>query len=88
VIVNQQTNNSSVDIYVAGDYNRIAAYWKNGQLIQLALSESIARSIAVVGNDVYVAGEEGDLFRYGNNIAKYWKKRSGGVTDRTNWCRC
>lgn len=74
VIVTNQTNNSNVDIYVAGDNNGMAAYWKNGQLITLsALSNSIARSITVVDNNVYVAGEEGDLFMYGNNRAKYWK---------------
>jgi hypothetical protein len=74
VIVNNQTINSTVDIYVAGDDNGMAAYWKNGQLIHLsALSNSVARSIAVVGNDVYVAGEEGDLFIYIKNKAKYWK---------------
>lgn len=74
VIVNNQANSSNVDIYIAGDDNGMAAYWKNGTLIPLsALSNSIARSIAVVGNDVYVAGEEGDLFMYGNNKAKYWK---------------
>lgn len=74
VIVNPQTNNPPVDIYVAGEDNGMAVYWKNGQLIQLsASSESVARAIAVVGTDVYVAGEEGDLFRYGSNRAKYWK---------------
>lgn len=74
IIVNKQTTNQTVDIYISGDDNGMAAYWKNGQLIPLsALSNSLARAITVVGKDVYVAGEEGDLFMYGNNKAKYWK---------------
>jgi hypothetical protein len=74
VTVNTQ-NNSLVDIYVSGQgQNERAAYWKNGQEVLLSSSsESIARSIFVVDNNVYAAGEEGDLFMYGNNRAKYWK---------------
>lgn len=74
VNVNKHHVDPNVDIYVTGDDNGMAAYWKNGQLIHLsALSNSIAHAVAVVGNDVYVAGEEGDMFMYGNNKAKYWK---------------
>ena len=75
VIVNRQVNNLPVDIYVAGDKNSVATYWKNGQQVTLRSESpnSAATSIAVVGTDVYVAGWEGDAFLYGNNTAKYWK---------------
>jgi hypothetical protein len=75
VLVNRQTNNPPVDIYISGeDDNGKAAYWKNGQVTRLSgSSESVARAIAVVGTDVYAAGEEGDIFMYGSNRAKYWK---------------
>ena len=76
VIVNQQANNSLVDIYVTGEQNYVATYWKNGQQVTLKsgpFEESASTSIAVVGTDVYVAGWEGDAFMYGSNIAKYWK---------------
>jgi PKD domain len=74
IIVNKQATNQTIDIYISGYDNGMAAYWKNGQLISLsASSNSIARAVTVVGDDVYVAGEDGDLFSYGNNIAKYWK---------------
>jgi hypothetical protein len=70
-----QPNNAAVDVYVAGNQNSQATYWKNGQAVTLraAHPDSHATSIAVSGNDVYVAGWEGDDFMYGNNVAKYWK---------------
>lgn len=75
VTVSQQANNSEIDIYITGDINGLAAYWKNGQPVTLKSisSNSAAKSIAVSGTDVYVAGWDGDAFRYGENIAKYWK---------------
>lgn len=75
VILNKQTNNSLVDIYVAGQEHEVAKYWKNGQEVLLSSQSlnAVATSIAVVGNDIYVAGKEGDLFLSGNNKAKYWK---------------
>ncbi|MBS1919507.1 MAG: hypothetical protein JST17_04560 [Bacteroidetes bacterium] len=68
-------SNKTVDIYVAGSENGQAKYWKNGQevLLNSQSYESDATSITVVGNDVYVAGSEGDFFMYGKNKAKYWK---------------
>jgi len=78
VTVNQQTNTSLVDIYVAGyEWNdsrvRVAKYWKNGQAIALTdgTKDAGAYSIVVVGGDVYVAGGENN----GNGVivAKYWK---------------
>ncbi|MGV3527271.1 MAG: PKD domain-containing protein [Flavisolibacter sp.] len=73
ITVNSQTTSSNVDIYAAGERNGIAAYWKNGQVVTLATTNSGATSIAVAGSDVYVAGWEGDGFLYSENVAKYWK---------------
>ena len=46
------------DIYIAGDENNIATYWKNGEAVHLTdlNNFSHASGIAVVGNDVYVSG--------------------------------
>jgi hypothetical protein len=53
------------DVYTAGyELNdagaQIAKYWKNGQarILGAGVNGSIANSIAVSGNDVYVAGLE------------------------------
>lgn len=75
IVVSKQPDNSPVDIYVTGMADDQAVYWKNGQGIKLPSqsSEATATAIEVVGSDVYVAGEEGDLFIYKNNRAKYWK---------------
>ncbi|HJW16064.1 MAG TPA: hypothetical protein VJ499_03040, partial [Flavisolibacter sp.] len=74
-VVNPPGNNSPVDIYVAGDLNGIATYWKNGQAVTLKSksNNSGATSIAVAGSDIYVAGWDGDGFVQRSNIAKYWK---------------
>ncbi len=73
--VDPPIENAPVDIYMAGNAGN-ATYWKNGQVVSLASEpgyESGATSIAIDGNDVYVAGWQGDGFVYGQNIAKYWK---------------
>jgi len=76
VIVNSQTTILPADIYMAGQENSVAKYWKNGQQVSLSSSpstNSLATSITVIGNDVYVAGWEGDYLNYNSNKAKYWK---------------
>ena len=49
----------------------VAAYWKNGSYVNLGGSNSVARSVFVSGDDVYVAGAQ----RNSNyqTIFKYWK---------------
>lgn len=74
VLVIKQTNDSLVDIYVAGELNGQAVYWKNGQVVKIKSSpNSNATSIAKSGNDIYVAGSEGDALVARYNVAKYWK---------------
>jgi hypothetical protein len=57
-----------VDVYIAGNADNAAYYWKNG--VKTALSDSRtdaeAYAIAVSGNNVYIAGYEG-------RVAWYWK---------------
>jgi hypothetical protein len=76
------------DVYTAG-YElsdagaEIATYWKNGEAHVLGgVNGSFATSIAVAGNDVYVAGLENNATQ---DVPKYWKN---GVpvelTDGTN----
>ncbi len=69
-------NTDSLDIYVAGNEYSAPKYWKNGQGVDLPISpyrNGHAHAITVVGNDVYVAGWEGDFLDIRYNRAKYWK---------------
>jgi len=74
VTVNHEPNNPSVNIYVAGMENNLPVYWKNGQVIPLDnISYGFTgTSIAVVGNDIYVAGTRNELVWH-DYAAKYWK---------------
>jgi len=73
VIVKGMNNSVLVDVYVAGTENGIAKYWKNVQPVVLNSSGTAqAKSIVVVGSDVYVAGADGD-FSNNTSRAKYWK---------------
>ena len=75
------------DIYVAGSVNGNAAYWKNGNLINLINSSypsnygvAAANSIVINGNDVYFGGTT--IAPNGNTVATYWK--NGVAVDLTN----
>jgi len=64
---------SGADIYVVGNetslFNRsVAKYWKNGIPVELSdvSLDSNATSIAIVDNDVFIAGHQG-------NVAMLWK---------------
>ncbi len=74
------------DFYIAGyEYNGskwIAKYWKNGTSVALSngSQDAYGESVAVVGNDVYVAGCE--VNSSGKLVAKYWK--NGTAVSLTN----
>jgi hypothetical protein len=74
VNVNPGNNSTEVDIYIAGG-NGAPKYWKNGQEVLLfpdLAGDDLASSIAVVGNDVYVAGDNNE-WPYGDNSwPRYW----------------
>ena len=76
---------SQPTVYTAGCIGIAAVYWKNDTPIYLTDGTDIAwaRSIYVVGNDVYAAGEE--LPWGGTFIAVYWKNgQKVSLTDGTN----
>src|SRR5882762_9193036 len=73
---NNNTPPAVTDVFTAGyELNdagaSIAKYWKNSESHTLGagMNGSLANAIAVSGNDVYVAGVEGNGVQ---DVAKYW----------------
>lgn len=69
------------DVYIAGgvagaDRLLRATYWKNGVPVTLDAKYSVANSIAVYENDIYVAGNRGV------DTALYWKNSSPVILGR------
>lgn len=59
LVDNDTQANNSVDVYVAGQKNSQACYWKNNQPVLLdsgGITAPIANKIIVANNDVYVLG--------------------------------
>lgn len=59
-----------VDVYMAGELNSKAVYWRNGEVVELA-PNATAYAIQVVGSDIFVGG-----YVYDTNFrphAAYWK---------------
>lgn len=79
---NNLSSPNTFDVYVTGQYNGQACYWKNNQLILLdnsSLSFSVATKIMLAGNDVYVFGySTGPI----NSVFLYWKN---GVLTNLNY---
>lgn len=75
VIVKAAGAQSGVDLYICGQRNAKAVYWKNGQEFVLGDGniESTATGIALDGDVVYTCGDIGDLFKYNTNQAVYWR---------------
>lgn len=79
---------AEVDVYVAGAEQTtagkwVAKYWKNGTPVELSdgVNNAEATSVFVLGEDVYVAGQETDNT---TSIAKYWKNGAEvALTDGT-----
>ena len=84
---NNSLSNIPVDVYVGGngggDYpnDRVAVYWKNGEMISLSTKRSKVTSIAVAGNDIYMGGyyciDDASLIQADGDMsvprAGYWK---------------
>jgi hypothetical protein len=58
------------DVYIAGNYDNKAIYWKNQEIVHLTDSTSSASAVFVVNSDIFVAGSILKANRY---RAAYWK---------------
>lgn len=73
-MVEVKPDSPQVDVYVAGG-DGAPKYWKNGQEVLLygdLPGDDLASSIAVIGNDVYVAGDDNEFFN-STTSPRYWK---------------
>jgi hypothetical protein len=89
---------SGNDVYIAGYVGSMtsdsnAAYWKNGSVnilpdpnppSQIIAYQSVANSIVVSGNDVYVAGSTMDTTTT-NSLPVYWKNGVPTLLSKSNW---
>lgn len=79
-LVSDTTVNSSANgivianntVHIIGDINEVPTYWKNGVPHKLA-DRGVAYSIAVYGNDVFIAGNIDDYNVATPPVGTYWK---------------
>ncbi len=74
---------NSTGVYLAGEEQARATYWKNGTIFRLSNTiESKALAIKLDGSDIYIAGDEKNSS--GIRIAKYWKNGTSFNLSTTN----